>query len=263
MSEPREPMDPPRWIDSPDAPDGAAELVRSLPRAPVLPTDVRGSVARTLARPTPRPSIVRLVGPAVMTALVLGGLVLWRATGETPEPQPLPPELDATLATLEQDTTPEQVGRELEALAMDGGAPPDAAEPRRAIRPRAAARPEPTAEPEPEPATEPEPEPAAEPEPERQPEPASEPGFGRLRIDTRPWSEVYIDDALAGRTPLSNLRLRAGVHRVRLVDPEHGVEHAITIDIVADQLTTRIVTLPPPDRAEPPREPLREPPPER
>ncbi len=69
-------------------------------------------------------------------------------------------------------------------------------------------------------------------------------GFGTLRLNSRPWSEVSIDGRSVGNTPQMNLRLSAGSHRVTLVNPEFNIRHNITVNITANETTTRIVTLP-------------------
>ena len=73
---------------------------------------------------------------------------------------------------------------------------------------------------------------------------ASGGGFGTLRLQSRPWSQVSIDGRSVGNTPQMNLRLSAGSHRVTLVNPDFNIRHNITVNITAGETTTRIVTLP-------------------
>ena len=68
-------------------------------------------------------------------------------------------------------------------------------------------------------------------------------GQGTLRINTRPWSMVYVDGRLMGHTPQMNISLSAGNHRVTLVNPEFSIRQTITVTILAGQTVTKIVTL--------------------
>jgi hypothetical protein len=70
-------------------------------------------------------------------------------------------------------------------------------------------------------------------------------GTGILRINTRPWSQVYIDGQLIGNTPQMNIQLRAGQHRVTLVNSDFNIRETITVNIVAGQTETKILTLNP------------------
>jgi serine/threonine-protein kinase len=58
--------------------------------------------------------------------------------------------------------------------------------------------------------------------------------MGYLSVDTMPWSKVYLGGRLLGTTPLGNVRVPAGRHSLRLVNPESG-ERTIGVTIVADQ----------------------------
>lgn len=70
-------------------------------------------------------------------------------------------------------------------------------------------------------------------------------GTGTLRINTRPWSQVYVDGALIGNTPQMNIPLRAGSHRVTLVNTEFNIRQTITVDITAGGTETKVLTLNP------------------
>jgi hypothetical protein len=70
-------------------------------------------------------------------------------------------------------------------------------------------------------------------------------GMGTLRINTRPWSQVYVDGQLIGNTPQMNIQLRAGQHRVTLVNSDFNIRETITVNIVAGQTETKILTLNP------------------
>jgi serine/threonine-protein kinase len=64
-----------------------------------------------------------------------------------------------------------------------------------------------------------------------------------LRINSRPWAEVSIDGRPVGNTPLMNLTLSAGAHRVRLRNPQFGLEKTIKVQIVAGDVQTKVVDL--------------------
>ncbi len=84
------------------------------------------------------------------------------------------------------------------------------------------------------------------PSPEDVATPAGNTGTGTLRINTRPWSQVFVDGQLVGNTPQHNIQLRAGTHRITLVNAEFNIREVVSIDIVAGQTVTRALTLTPP-----------------
>jgi hypothetical protein len=80
----------------------------------------------------------------------------------------------------------------------------------------------------------------------RRPPPVSAPaGRGVLRINSRPWSQVFVDGQLVGNTPQMNIELPSGTHRVTLVNPDFGIRETVTVAIRPDETTTKIVTLSP------------------
>jgi serine/threonine protein kinase len=70
-------------------------------------------------------------------------------------------------------------------------------------------------------------------------------GPGTLRINTRPWSQVFVDGRLVGNTPQMNIPLPAGRHTVTLVNSDFDIRHTITVEIQAGQTETRVLTLEP------------------
>jgi len=66
-------------------------------------------------------------------------------------------------------------------------------------------------------------------------------GTGVLRINSRPWSRVYVDGRLLGNTPQTQLVLGAGRHTVTLVNPEFGFERVLPVQIKAGETLTKIV----------------------
>jgi len=70
-------------------------------------------------------------------------------------------------------------------------------------------------------------------------------GNGTLRINTRPWSQVFVDGQLIGNTPQMNIPLRAGAHRVTLVNSDFNIRETVSVTITAGQTETRVLTLTP------------------
>jgi hypothetical protein len=66
---------------------------------------------------------------------------------------------------------------------------------------------------------------------------------GMLRINSRPWSQIYIDGKLIGHTPQYGLTLVPGTHNVRLVSEELEMSKSIDVDIEAGTTTTRVENL--------------------
>ncbi len=93
--------------------------------------------------------------------------------------------------------------------------------------------------------------PPAPPEPPRvreEPRPKPEPppvvtGTGTLRVQTRPWSQVFVDGRLIGNTPQTNISLSAGRHTVTFVNDEFGLRKTIRVNIKPDEITTRSLNL--------------------
>ena len=68
-------------------------------------------------------------------------------------------------------------------------------------------------------------------------------GTGTLRLNSRPWSQVFVDGKMIGNTPQMNLQLSAGEHRITLVNPEFGLRKNITVKVKAGDTQTQIVSL--------------------
>ncbi|MCU0662688.1 MAG: protein kinase [Myxococcota bacterium] len=56
-------------------------------------------------------------------------------------------------------------------------------------------------------------------------------GTGTLSVFVRPWANVVVDGVPLGQTPLKNLRLSAGTHRVELSNEELGYQSTLEVDI--------------------------------
>ncbi len=63
-------------------------------------------------------------------------------------------------------------------------------------------------------------------------------GTGTLRINTRPWTRIYVDGVDRGVTPQQSLSLPAGKRRLRLVNKEFNISKTFTVEIRPGQSTT-------------------------
>jgi serine/threonine-protein kinase len=70
-------------------------------------------------------------------------------------------------------------------------------------------------------------------------------GEGTLRVNTRPWSQVFVDGRLIGNTPQMNIPLPAGRHTVRLVNPDFNIQETVPVTIRSGQTETLIRRLTP------------------
>jgi PEGA domain len=64
-----------------------------------------------------------------------------------------------------------------------------------------------------------------------------------LRINSRPWSQIFIDGKWIGNTPQLGIQLTAGQHSVRLVNNEFGMSKTFTVKLASGELVTRVETL--------------------
>lgn len=64
-------------------------------------------------------------------------------------------------------------------------------------------------------------------------------GIGILRLNSRPWSQVFVDGKLVGNTPQMGLRLKAGSHQIELVNPQLAMHKQFQVQIEADEIVTR------------------------
>ena len=95
-------------------------------------------------------------------------------------------------------------------------------------------------------------EPAPAPAPaEDEPEPAasapaasaSSTGPGTLRVNSRPWAQVFVDGKLIGVTPQRSISLPAGPHTLLLVNDEFNIRKTIEVEIKPGQVTTQVMNL--------------------
>jgi outer membrane biosynthesis protein TonB len=66
---------------------------------------------------------------------------------------------------------------------------------------------------------------------------------GLLRINSRPWSEVYVDGRPIGATPQTAIELRPGRHRIELISDEFDLKRTLTVKVRAGETITRSVEL--------------------
>jgi serine/threonine protein kinase len=64
---------------------------------------------------------------------------------------------------------------------------------------------------------------------------------GLLRLNTKPWTEVYLKKKKLGLTPLVDVKLPVGKHTLTLINAERGIEKAIQITIDADKTNNLFV----------------------
>ena len=72
---------------------------------------------------------------------------------------------------------------------------------------------------------------------------ASAGGFGTLRVNSRPWAQVYVDGRMVGHTPQLGLNVPAGEHQVRLVNPMFAMSKAFRLKVRGGERITRVEML--------------------
>jgi hypothetical protein len=68
-------------------------------------------------------------------------------------------------------------------------------------------------------------------------------GGGTLRVNSRPWSQVFVDGKLVGNTPQLGISLAPGTHKLKLVSPDLGMTKQMTVQIEKGKATTKVVNL--------------------
>jgi serine/threonine protein kinase len=76
---------------------------------------------------------------------------------------------------------------------------------------------------------------------ETTPEPASSPAL--LDVNATPWARVRIDGQSRGETPILNLSLPAGTHRIELVNEPLGIRRELLVTLKPGERAQRIVDL--------------------
>ena len=64
-----------------------------------------------------------------------------------------------------------------------------------------------------------------------------------LRIDSQPWSHVFVDDVPLGKTPQSAVPLQPGQHSVRLYNPERNLLKIVTLSAQPGESIERVEQL--------------------
>ena len=62
---------------------------------------------------------------------------------------------------------------------------------------------------------------------------------GSLRINSRPWAQVFIDGRMVGYTPQRDIRVHPGDHAVELINPEFAMRKRLHVRIAKGQQVTR------------------------
>jgi hypothetical protein len=66
---------------------------------------------------------------------------------------------------------------------------------------------------------------------------------GTLRINSRPWSQVYVDGRLVGTTPQMGIEVQPGSHSVRLLNAEFSMSKTFQIAVASGKTVTRVEML--------------------
>jgi uncharacterized protein (TIGR02266 family) len=64
--------------------------------------------------------------------------------------------------------------------------------------------------------------------------------YGYLSLNTNPWVEVYLGSRKLGVTPLVRVKLRAGRHRLKLVNWEKGINSPLVVKIRPGKTTKQV-----------------------
>lgn len=77
----------------------------------------------------------------------------------------------------------------------------------------------------------------AKPKPEPKPKPKPKPaGVGSITVGSKPVARIYIDGKDTGRyTPLLNFKIKAGSHKVRLVNSDFGLDKTVYLKVSAGE----------------------------
>ncbi len=73
--------------------------------------------------------------------------------------------------------------------------------------------------------------------------PRPAPQVGLLRLNTEPWSEVYLKGKKLGVTPLVDVKLPAGTHALSLVNPKKGINTTLSVTIKPGKTTSLVKEL--------------------
>lgn len=74
-------------------------------------------------------------------------------------------------------------------------------------------------------------------------DPNTEIATGTLRVNSRPWSQVFVDDELIGTTPQAGIAVKPGTHTVELINNEQKLTKSFTLFIPRARIVTRVERL--------------------
>jgi hypothetical protein len=66
---------------------------------------------------------------------------------------------------------------------------------------------------------------------------------GMLRINSRPWAQVFVDGKPRGTTPQMGMAVNPGHHTVQLVNTPMGMSKTFPLDIQSAEIVTKVVNL--------------------
>ncbi len=65
--------------------------------------------------------------------------------------------------------------------------------------------------------------------------------YGKLTINSVPWSSIYFENKKLGVTPLAGLKLPVGTHELKLVNSTVGIDELLSVKIDFNQVTNKMV----------------------
>jgi hypothetical protein len=66
---------------------------------------------------------------------------------------------------------------------------------------------------------------------------------GTLRINSRPWAQIFIDGRPVGNTPQPNLPIGPGNHKIQLVNQPMGLSKAFSVNVKPGDVVTKVMNL--------------------
>ena len=74
------------------------------------------------------------------------------------------------------------------------------------------------------------------------PAPSADPG--KLSVNCTPWCHIYLDDQDSGRnSPALGMEVRAGKHRLKVVNPPTGLSREMVIDVAPGETVKQMIRL--------------------
>jgi hypothetical protein len=64
-----------------------------------------------------------------------------------------------------------------------------------------------------------------------------------LRVQTRPWSQVFVDGKLVGNTPQMAIAVTSGSHTLLLVNDEFGLRKTVKVNVAPGEVVTKVLNL--------------------